>query len=129
MQRKNACRKKYLNAKLIKLSFLCHGKVIHLTLVVLSSTELETIVTQKEMKRKNAERILCCWDNLILDKYKMKCRNVVLKKLKNSWQKRFVSSHVHTLWNKKVGYVLFSQRLNSHILIFKYCLLLNMSWM
>ena len=51
VQRKYAHRKKNLNAKLIKSNYLCHGTVIHLTLVILLSSDLQTILTQIEMKR------------------------------------------------------------------------------
>ena len=55
MQRKYAHRKKNLNVKLIKSNYLCHGTVIHFTLVILLSSDLETILTQIEMKRQTGK--------------------------------------------------------------------------
>ena len=43
--------KKNLNVELIKFSYLCHGTVIHLTVVILLSSDLETMLIQTEMKR------------------------------------------------------------------------------
>ena len=56
MHRKYLYQKKNLNAKLIKLSYLCQGTVIYLTLITLLSSYLETVVTEIEMKRQNDEK-------------------------------------------------------------------------
>ena len=56
MQRKYLYHKKNLNVKLIKLSYLCQGTVVYLTLITLLSSYLETVVTEIEMKRQNDEK-------------------------------------------------------------------------
>ena len=56
MQRKYARRKKNLNTKLIKLSYSCQGTVMHLTLIILLSSNLETIPREIEMKRQMTRR-------------------------------------------------------------------------
>ena len=71
-QRKYACQKKNLNAKLIKLNYFSHGTVIHLTLVILLSSNLETIITQIEMKRQITKIKLSGLGYLILDMQEMK---------------------------------------------------------
>ena len=66
MQREYACQKKNLNAKLIKLTYLCHGAVIHhkstlvraVTLVSLWSSNVITKLTKIEMKRQMTKRKL-----------------------------------------------------------------------
>ena len=67
MQRKYGRRIENLNAKLIKLNYLGHGTVIRLTLVILLSSDLETILAQTKMKKQMKKRKLSMLDYLFLD--------------------------------------------------------------
>ena len=67
MQRKYGRRIENLNAKLIKLNYLGHETVIRLTLVILLSSDLDTILAQTEMKKQMKKTKLSSLDCLFLD--------------------------------------------------------------
>ena len=59
VQRKYSHRIENLNAKLIKLNYLGHETVIRLTLVILLSSDLDTILAQTEMKKTKLSSLDC----------------------------------------------------------------------